>query len=75
VLLLLGHFLAQHRDVPDPRQRSLQRRLRLGIGLGEQAAIHLVAVRHLEKARGHLALRDLPNQRLDVLKHDQVRTQ
>ncbi len=57
------------------RQRRFQRGLRRHIGFGEQAAVPLVAVRHLEKTRRDFALRNPPYQGLDLVKHDQVRRQ
>ena len=47
-----------------------RRGLRFGVGLGEQAAVHLVAMCHLEETRCHFALRDLAHHRLDLFKHD-----
>jgi len=75
VLLSLGHFLAQHRHIADPGQRFFQCGLGRRIGLGKEATVELVAMRHLEEARRHFTPRHLADQRLDLFKHGQTRTQ
>ena len=71
----LTQELASRRARNGEWQRVFQGGLGRRIGLGKEAAVELVAMRHLEEARRHFTPRHLADQCLDLFKHGQTRTQ